>query len=144
MKVRIKRLSDDVVLPDYETEGAVAVDLKAAEAVTVEPKAIALISTGLVVETPPGYMLMLASRSSGPKKFGLSFPHGIGIIDQDYCGDQDELKIQVYNFTEEPVSVEKGSRICQAAFVRVDRAEWEETTETMGANRGGFGGTGHA
>ena len=135
MQVRIKRTRDDVALPQYQTEGSVCFDLAAAEPVTVGPKQIALIPTGLVVETPPGYMLMLASRSSGPKKLGLMMPHGIGIIDQDYAGDDDELLVQAYNFTDEPVTIDVGTRVAQAGFVRIDRAEWQEAT-TMGDSRG--------
>lgn len=141
MKVRIKRLGEDVTLPSYETKGSVGFDIQASADIAIAPKAIALIPTGLVVETPPGYMLVMASRSSTPKKHGLTMPHGMGIIDQDYSGDEDELKIQVYNFTDEEVVVKKGARIAQGVFVRVDQATWDEQ-QTMGASRGGFGSTG--
>lgn len=142
MKVSIKRIRDGVKLPEYQTAGSVCFDMEAAVATTIEPKQIALVPTGLVVKTPPGYMLMLASRSSGPKKHGLMMPHGIGIIDQDYSGDEDELLVQVYNFTDAAVTIEPGTRIAQGGFVRIDQAEWTETSETMSATRGGVGSTG--
>ena len=86
-------------------------------------------------------MLTVASRSSTPKKKGLLTPHGIGIIDQDYCGPEDEIKIQVYNFTDEPVTIERGDKIAQGVFVRVDTFEWEEVDVMTGESRGGFGST---
>ena len=72
----------------------------------------------------------------------IAMPHGIGIIDQDFCGPGDELKLRVMNFTEAPVELKKGDRVCQAGFVRVDRAEWEEGEAVSETTRGGLGSTG--
>ena len=140
-KIKIKKLSEDIQTPKYETSGAVGFDLAASEDKEIMPGEIALISTGLIVEVPNGYMLMAVSRSSTPKKKGLLKPHGVGIIDQDYCGPSDELKIQVYNFTKEPVKVSKGDRIAQGIFVRVDRFAFDEVDEIRKEDRGGFGST---
>lgn len=140
--VRIQRVDPTLPLPKYETEGSVGFDLIARETVTVEPGAIALIPANVIVETPNGYALILASRSSTPKKKGLSFPHAIGVIDQDYCGPQDEVKIQVMNFTKEPVTVERGEKVAQGMFVRVDQLQWEEVADIGRGTRGGFGSTG--
>lgn len=141
MNVRITRLRPDVPLPKYETSGACCFDIVCVEDTVIQPREIELLPTGLIVCVPDGYMLMVASRSSTPMKKGLMLPHGIGILDQDYCGPEDELKLQVYNFTDRFVEIKKGDRICQAGFVRVDRAEWEEGTAS-GPSRGGFGSTG--
>ena len=142
MKVKIKRLDKSLPLPIYETEGAVGFDLLAREEVSILPKEITLIPANVIVEVPEGYALILASRSSTPRKHGLTKPHGIGVIDQDYCGPTDELKIQVYNFKEEPVTIKKGTKIAQGLFVRVDRPEFEEVDEIRSESRGGFGSTG--
>ena len=99
MKVRIKRLDKDLPLPMYETGGSVGFDLLCRESVTIEPQTVALIPANVIIETPPGYMLMVTLRSSTPRKLGLLIPHGVGIIDQDYCGEGDEIQIQIYNFT---------------------------------------------
>ena len=141
MKVRIKRLDTELPMPVYHTEGSVGFDIICREDTTVKPREIALVPGNVVVETPKGYMLLIAFRSSTPRKFGLIKPHGIGIIDQDYCGDNDEIKIQVYNFTDKDVTVKRGDRIAQGLFVRVDKFEWDEQQE-MGKSRGGFGSTG--
>ena len=122
MKVKIKRLDKDLPLPKYETDGSVGFDLLCREAVTIAPQTVALIPANVIVETPPGYMLMVTLRSSTPRKLGLLIPHGVGVIDRDYCGEGDEIQIQVYNFTGQPVTVERGDRIAQGIFVRVDTA----------------------
>ena len=141
MKVKIKRLEKDLPLPLYETDGSVGFDLLCREAVTIAARTVGLIPANVIIETPPGYMLMVTLRSSTPRKLGLLIPHGVGIIDQDYCGEGDEIQIQVYNFTDQPVSVERGDRIAQGIFVRVDTAEWSEVSEMQSETRGGFGST---
>lgn len=143
MKIRIKRVDKDLPLPKHETHGSVAVDLIAREDTVIPPKQITLIPSNNIIETPPGYALILAPRSSMPKKTGLQFPHSIGIIDQDYCGPEDEVLIQVYNFTDHEVTVNRGDRIAQAMFVPIEKVEWEEV-DSMDYNttRGGVGSTG--
>lgn len=141
MKVKIKRIDTSIPLPKYETEGSVAIDLLIRVDTTIPPKQIALIPANCIIETPPGYALILAPRSSMPKKRGLNFPHSIGVIDQDYCGTEDEILIQVYNFTDQVVTVNKGDKICQAMFVRVDKVVWEEVDHIDKSTRGGVGST---
>ncbi len=142
MKVRVKRIDPSLPLPIYETDGSVGFDLIAREEIRVHSGAIELVPANVVVEVPAGYMLMLASRSSTPRKKGVMPPHGIGIVDLDYCGPEDEVKIQIYNFTEEVVDIERGEKIAQGVFVRVDKVEWEEVEEMDRDSRGGFGSTG--
>ena len=141
MKIKIKRLDKDLPLPMYETDGSVGFDLLCRESVTIAPQTVALIPANVIVETPPGYMLMVTLRSSTPRKLGLLIPHGVGIIDQDYCGAGDEIQIQIYNFTDQPVSVERGDKVAQGIFVRVDTAKWSEVSEMGSETRGGFGST---
>ncbi len=141
MHVRIQRIDKSLPLPTYATEGSVGFDLLARETVTIEPGRIELVPGNVIVEVPKGYMLAVASRSSTPKKKGLTPPHGFGVIDRDYCGPEDEVKIQVYNFSEQPVTVERGEKIAQGVFVRVDAFEWEEVDSIREESRGGFGST---
>lgn len=141
LRVRIMRIDPDLPLPVYETPGAVGFDLLARVQTTVEPRGIGRIPANVVVETPPGYMLLVAARSSLPGRKGLSVPHGIGVIDQDYCGPRDEVLVQVYNFTDAPVTIARGDKIAQGVFVRVDRASWEEADFADRRSRGGFGST---
>lgn len=141
MKVRISKTRPDAVIPEYKTRGACCFDIHCLEDATLAPMAIADLPTGLIFAVPEGYMLMVAPRSSTPKK-GVHMPHGIGIIDQDFCGPEDELRLRVRNFTDVPVEIKKGDRLCQAGFVRVDRVEWEVGPPVSEETRGGFGSTG--
>lgn len=141
-KVKIKRVDKSLPLPIYETHGSVGFDIVARETTEIPSKEIKLIPGNIIVEVPKGYMLMVASRSSAPRKKGLTPPHGLGIIDHDYCGNEDEIKIQVYNFTDESVIVERGEKVAQGVFIRIDKLEWEEVDEMAQNSRGGFGSTG--
>ncbi|MFA5128210.1 MAG: dUTP diphosphatase [Patescibacteria group bacterium] len=142
MQIKIKRLDKSVPLPQYQTAGSVGFDFCSRETMEIKPKEIALVPTGLIIATPPGYMLALFSRSSTPRRKGLMIPNSVGIVDQDFCGPEDEIKIFLYNFTEQTVIVEKGERIAQGVFVRIDTGEWDETDEMNSPSRGGFGSTG--
>jgi len=142
MQVRIKRIDTTLPLPIYKTAGSVGFDLVTRETTVVQPGEIARIPSNVVVQTPPGYMLLVTMRSSTPiKKPGLIKPHAVGVVDQDYCGPEDEIRFQVQNVSQVPVTVERGEQIGQGIFVRVERAEFEELTALEGASRGGFGST---
>jgi len=142
MHTPIHRIDPTLPLPPYSTKGAVAFDLSAREDTTIQPQEIGLIPSNIIVEIPEGYALFLAPRSSLPRKKCLMFPHSIGIIDQDFCGPEDEIQIQVYNIGKDPVTIERGERIAQGVFVKMERAEWKEVTVVSAATRGGFGSTG--
>lgn len=142
MRVSIFRKDPSVPLPEYKTSGSVAFDLSPSEDTIIPPHEIRLLPTGLVICTPPGHMLVVAARSSTPLKKGLMVANGIGIVDQDYCGPEDEIKLSFYNFTDKPVEVKKGERLAQGLFLALDRIEWEEVKELNNKTRGGFGSTG--
>lgn len=142
MQIAIRRLSPNTPLPEYKTAGAVAFDLAVLEGKTLEPNERFLFSTGLVINVPNDHMLMLAPRSSNAKK-GIRLSNGIGIIDSDYCGPNDELKLSLHNIGTAPYTVEAGERIAQGFFLPISRAVFyePETWETL-QDRGGFGTTG--
>ena len=142
MRLKIKRLQPDVSLPEAATGGAAAFDLAAAADVEIPPRSIRLVGTGLVIGVPSGYFLGIFARSSTPLKRGLMVANGVGIIDSDYCGPQDEIKIQVLNITDAPVTVRRGDRIAQGIVLPSPRVEWEEVEELRVPTRGGFGSTG--
>lgn len=142
LKAKIKRIDKSLPLPQYETGGSVGFDILARVEIEIPPKEIKLVPGNIIVKVPEGYMLMVASRSSTPRKKGLTPPHGLGIIDHDYCGSQDEIKIQVYNFTDNSVIVQRGEKIAQGVFIKIDKLGWEEVEEMEDNSRGGFGSTG--
>ena len=97
--------------------------------------------TGLVIGVPAGHFLGIFARSSTPLKRGLMVANGVGIVDADYCGPKDEIKVQVLNFTTTPVTVKKGDRIAQGVILPSVRVEWQEVADAPGVTRGGFGST---
>jgi dUTP pyrophosphatase len=140
MRVKIKRLDKDLPLPEYKTKGAVAFDLVVRETTVIKSHEVGRIPSNIVVKIPEGYMLYIMDRSSTAMKKGLLIT--AGIIDQDYCGDKDELLTQFYNFTDTDVTIERGERIAQGVFVKIEIGEWNEVDSMDSSSRGGFGTTG--
>jgi dUTP pyrophosphatase len=135
-------VDEDGPRPSYATAGSVAFDLAARETIVVQPGRIARIPTNVIVQIPDGYCLVVALRSSTPSRLGLLMPNAPGIIDRDYAGPHDEILVQVLNFTDTPVTVERGTRIAQAMFVRTDRLPLVFGGAPIPHSRGGFGSTG--
>jgi dUTP pyrophosphatase len=91
---------------------------------------------------PTGMFLAIFARSSTPLKRGLMVANGVGIVDEDYCGPDDEVKIAVLNFTATTVRVAAGDRLAQGMLLPVTRVTWHETDVLRKNSRGGFGSTG--
>jgi dUTP pyrophosphatase len=142
MRLKVTRLNPSVSLPAYGSAGAAAFDLAAAEDVEVPPGEIRLIGTGLVIGLPEHHFLAVIARSSTPFKRGLVVANGVGVIDSDYRGPTDEVKVQVLNVTRASVSVRRGDRIAQGIVLPAPRVEWEEVETPHAPSRGGFGSTG--
>jgi dUTP pyrophosphatase len=68
--------------------------------------------------------------------------NSVGIIDEDYSGNDDEFKAFVYNYTDQPVVIERGDRVAQIIVLAYERVEWEEVESLENKNRGAFGTTG--
>jgi len=144
MRLRITRLDPEVPLPAYASTGAAAFDLAAAEDMIVGPRQVALVRTGLVIEAPEGHFLGIFARSSTPLKRGLIVANGVGVVDPDYAGPTDEIRIQVLNVTDTDVHVRRGDRLAQGIVLPAPRVVWEEVpaSEIGTTSRGGFGATG--
>ncbi len=144
MKLRVWRKHPQARLPERASEGAVGFDLFALEDQEVPPGEPTFIRTGLVIQTEKPYALFIFPRSSLFRKKGLVFPHSAGIIDFDYCGEEDELKILVLNLKESPVRIEAGERLAQMVLLpAATEIELEECPEPpRSVSRGGFGSTG--
>jgi dUTP pyrophosphatase len=142
MHVRIQRVDPTLPLPEYHTKGAVGFDLVTRETTTIAPGAIGLVPGNVIIQVPAGYALLIIPRSSLPRKKSLVCPHSLGLIDGDYYGPQDEIFVQVKNISDQPVTVERGERIAQGLFVKVETAQWREVDDHGAKTRGGFGSTG--
>lgn len=139
--MKIKRFNKKMPLPHYATERSIGLDLSLRETVTIPAGGTMRVPLNVAIEYPQGYWGLLAARSSLHKR-GLIPANGVGIIDPDYCGDNDEYQYPLYNFTAEPVTLEAGERIAQLILLPVFQPELVEVDKMSGPDRGGFGSTG--
>lgn len=144
MQVYIKRLhSLDLPLPRYMTAGAAGVDLYAAveQDLVIAPGGRVLVPTGIAIALPENYEAQIRPRSGLALKYGLTLLNTPGTIDWDYRG---EIKVIVINLGDKEYILQRGERIAQMIFNRVEKAELIEVEELDNTNRGsgGFGHTG--
>jgi dUTP pyrophosphatase len=144
--VRFTRLpsNPDLPLPERATPHAAGYDIRSAEeSVRLEPGAIRLVGTGLVMELPEGLECQVRPRSGLALRHGLTLPNSPGTIDPDYRG---ELRVIVQNLGGEAVTLERGERIAQLVFNRFESPEVVEAGGLSSTERGagGFGSTGRA
>lgn len=141
MNLKLKRFDKSLPLPIHKTPGSVAVDLYCRLDVDIKPKEIAYIPMNVAIQIPDGYFILSVPRSS-THKLGILCANSVGVIDRDYCGDNDEYLFAAYNFTEQSVHVEKGTRLSQLLLIKCETLDFTEVEEMSQANRGGFGSTG--
>lgn len=143
MKVNVKKLNPDAVLPTYGTAFSAGADLYALcdGVVEIAPGETVLIHTGLSLEIPEGYGGFLYARSGLATKKGLAPANKVGVIDADYRG---EVMVALYNQSGEVRTVETGERIAQLVIAPFLKAEFEEAENLADTDRGagGFGSTG--
>ena len=143
MNIKIKRVTKELPLPQYKTEGAAAFDFYARETTIVPAGGEILVPTNFIIETPPGYTLLISARSSISKHFpGLFLNNAPGIVDSDYAGNTDEIFIAISNHKSHDITINKGDRFAQGRFSQVTRARWQEVEKMDNTDRGGYGSTG--
>jgi len=141
-ELAICRVDKELPLPKYETDGSLGFDLACRQDTEIKPGEITLIPANVIIKIPADFVLFITLRSSTPRKKGLIMPHGVGVIDSDYCGPKDEIKIQVQNTSSEIAKVKKGERIAQGILLRCDKFRFKEVEKMKNKSRGGFGSTG--
>ena len=134
-----------LALPRYESDGAAGMDLTAALAadqpVRLAPGQRALIPTGLVLELPAGFEAQVRPRSGLALRHGITVLNSPGTIDCDYRG---EVQVLICNLGQQTVTIERGQRIAQLVFQRVERVRLLQIARPSPTQRGtgGFGSTG--
>lgn len=141
MKVLVRRTDKELLLPEYKTSGAAAMDCAVREDVEIPAKSVAMVPLNIALKPPSGHFVLLVARSSLHKR-GLMMANGIGIGDEDYSGNNDEYQAALYNFSDTTVSLKRGERIVQMLILPFDRVVWEEVDSLGGPDRKGFGTTG--
>lgn len=148
MKLKIRKLREDAIVPQYATDGSACFDLFAcfdtddysARIYRKKPK---VISTGLAFEIPEGHVMLVFSRSGHGFKFSTRLGNCVGVIDSDYRGEV------MVNLTRDDsdldmLQIRQGDRIAQAMVIPFPRVEFEEVEDLTSTERGegGFGSTG--
>ena len=142
-EILIKRLSKNISLPKYETDGSSGMDLAANlnNNVEIKPGDTAIIPTGLALSIPKNFEVQIRPRSGLAAKKQISVLNTPGTIDADYRG---ELKVILINLSKDTFVVEKGLRIAQMVLCPVIKATLKEVDKLENTPRGsgGFGSTG--
>jgi dUTP pyrophosphatase len=140
LKIKMQKVAD-VPTPSYAHKGDSGVDLYAAEEAILKPMERKLIPTGLKMEIPYGYEGQVRPKSGLALNHGISHANSVGTIDSGYRG---EIKVPVINFSDASYKIEKGKKIGQLVFARVEEAVFEEASELNMTTRNdnGFGSTG--
>jgi dUTP pyrophosphatase len=129
--------------PNYETEGAAGMDLRASieETITLKPLERAIVKTGLFIALPIGFEAQVRPRSGLAAKKGITVLNSPGTVDADYRG---EIGVILVNLSNEEFIINDGERIAQLIIAKHERVNWQEVkvlTETE-RGAGGFGSTG--
>lgn len=146
IQIKIQHITNkfkDILMPEYATEGSSGLDLRAAveTEMKIEKSKVGLIPTNLKVEIPVGYEIQIRPRSGLAAKNGIGVLNSPGTIDSDYRG---EIKVILFNFSNEDFIIKRGDRIAQMVVTKVYRANLILTDELEKSKRGdgGFGHTG--
>ena len=141
--VRIKRLYDDVILPEYKTDEAACADIYAylKQDLIISPMSRVLVSTGFSIALNQGWEAQIRSRSGMTLNYGLVAANAPGTIDSDYRG---EVKVILQNLSDIEQTVKHGDRIAQMSVKPVYRIRWlsDDISDITGRGPNGFGSTG--
>ena len=129
--------------PNYETEGAAGMDLRAniSETITLKPLERAIVKTGLFIALPIGFEAQVRPRSGLAAKKGITVLNSPGTVDADYRG---EIGVILVNLSNDNFIVNDGERIAQLVIAKHERIKWDEVAILSETERGtgGFGSTG--
>ena len=140
LNVKIKKVAD-VKTPFYVHKGDSGVDLYSAEDYLLKPMERKLVATGIKIAVPYGYEAQVRPKSGLAIEHGISHANSVGTIDSCYRG---EIKVPLINLSDKPYKIEKGRKIAQMVFAKVEEAVFDEVDDLgeTSRNDGGFGSTG--
>lgn len=142
MKVLIKKLNKNALIPEYHSIGAAGADIYACveNDIKINPGEVVLIPTGIALEIPEGYEVQIRPRSGLASK-GIILPNSPGTIDSDYRG---EVKVILMNLSKEQFIIHNHDRIGQMILSKFEKIEFQEVDDLNPTERGsgGFGSTG--
>ena len=140
MKIQIKYFVDDLIRIEKIAQGD-WIDLRAAEDVEMKAGEFRFIRLGVGMILPEGYEAHVAPRSSTFRNFGIIATNSVGVIDNSFCGEEDEWRMPAIALRD--TTIHKGDRICQFRIMENQPALCFETVDSLKSeSRGGFGSTG--
>ncbi len=139
MKIKIKKLHPDAIIPKYAHSGDAGMDLFSLKEITLVPHYRIAIKTGISIELPKGYVGLIWDKSGVALKQGIKAM--AGVMDAGYRG---EYKIVMVNLSSKNFKINKGQKIAQLLIQKIERPEIEEEQSLSETSRGGggFGSTG--
>lgn len=141
IKVFVKKLRKDAVIPRYQSKGAAGFDFHAAidKTIKIKPGKWKEVPFGIAMEIPPGYELKIRSRSGPAFKYRVIAYHGL--IDSDFRG---ELSVLLHNTGKKVYKIKPGDRVAQGEIHSYETASFVEVSKLSETERGagGFGSTG--
>lgn len=135
----------NINLPRTQSGEAAAVDLQGTEDFLLMPGERYVVDTGIIARAPRNHCLLVMSRSGLAAKHGVFVLNAPGLIDRDYCGPNDTIKVILQNSGKAPVPFKAGDRVAQLKldpFASIEWAEEEDPNFAGVINRGGLGSTG--
>ena len=157
--VKVFKIHPDARLPYRASDEAAGYDICAVEGFSLKPGERVVVPTGLVIQPPPGYHFEILDRSGMAFKHNIMLINGVGLVDRDYAGEKDEVKVMLYRaplvwfggtlanvFAKgniDPVSFEPGERVAQIVFRKTYVPDIVEVSQApKEIDRGGLGSTG--
>ncbi len=140
-KVKIKKLHEDAIIPEYAHKGDAAMDVFSIETMLIAPMRRALVKTGISFEIPKGYEIQVRAKSGLALNEGITVLNGPGTVDSTYRG---ELGVILINHSSKSYLVEKGKKVAQIVLNKVEEIKFKEVKDLKKTVRGtgGFGSTG--
>jgi dUTP pyrophosphatase len=141
VKVQIKKLYPDSIIPTYAKPGDAGADLYSHDNVLLMPESWALISTGIAISMPSSYVGLVHPRSGLAAKNAITVLNAPGTVDSGYRG---EVFVNLINHSASPIQISKGDRIAQIVFQQFSQANFVQVAELDTSERGsgGHGSTG--
>ncbi|MDL2292051.1 dUTP diphosphatase [Acholeplasma sp. OttesenSCG-928-E16] len=133
----------NINLPKRSTKYSAGYDIESAEDITINPKEICMVPTGLKVKLADDEVLFIYNRSSMGAKRNLMLPNGVGVIDADYYNNEENegaISVLLYNFGDTPQEIKKGERIAQGIFSKYLKTIDDIPKDNL--RSGGFGSSG--
>ena len=138
--IKIQRIHKNAIIPKYAHEGDSGADLFSIQEDILEPGERKIIPTGLKIEIPLGYEAQVRPKSGLTSNYGITVLNTPGTIDSNYRG---EIKVILINHSQEPYKIEKGTKIAQIVFQKVETVEFlEDELNKTSRGENGFGSTG--